>query len=536
MSSLKIEAQWLAMRKRLLRDIKKRVKLHLGHLSEEVLHYQQHYKKEFTSKWRASTKVELVNRFLTCDIAYVSDFHALNQSQRLHLRLLRSVGKKRKLTLGVEFLESAFQKELDEFLKGELSETEFLQKIQWEKRWGFNWSHYRPILNYARNNGIQVYGLNKRFRSKDGGSLSQRDSHAALCIAKLRESHDGNLLFIIFGDFHLAQDHLPKEVEKRLKKSCQTITIHQNSEKIYFQLARLGLENQVDLVRLRDDVYCVLGSPPWVKWQSYLLHLESAYDREMKEETDYTDRVTGLCRWIMDDLNLRLNLNTLSVYGAEDEKIMEIFVKSLEKKEALLACKLAEMNRTFLIPQTGVGYLSQHTINHGATLAGYYIHARLSKQSSLCWNLPRDFRRLVWLEVIAYFCSKLINHRRKTETLQDIRSFLLMDSGSDEEKEVFSLALDRRMDDLYLLEGKKRKKKLFKPKLKISYWQVAKLLGGLMGEQLYDGYRIGVIPQAQVRKMLRYSLDNKDFLDFYLDVLKTLEEVPISFISKKERL
>ena len=204
MHSFKTETKWLSTRKKLLRDIQKRVSQHLGHLSPEVQAYQEIYEKEFSKKWRASTKVELIGHLLKSDLAYSSDFHAFNQSQRLHLRLLRSLQGRRNVVLAVEFLESQHQEELELFLEEKISEKEFLKRVDWHRRWGFNWLHYRPLLEYARKNGISVYGINRHFKTRSGKSLKQRDQHAARKIVEIKKQSSESLVIVIFGDFHLS--------------------------------------------------------------------------------------------------------------------------------------------------------------------------------------------------------------------------------------------------------------------------------------------------------------------------------------------
>src|SRR5262249_43919162 len=53
-----------------------------------------------------------------------------------------------------------FQPYLDAYLAGSLSEDELLKKTEYFERWGFDYRLYRPILLYAKEQGIPVIALN----------------------------------------------------------------------------------------------------------------------------------------------------------------------------------------------------------------------------------------------------------------------------------------------------------------------------------------------------------------------------------------
>ena len=64
------------------------------------------------------------------------------------------------LAIGMEMLQVPFQEPLDRWSAGLIDETALRDETQYDKRWGFDFSMYRPILEYARNRGIEVIALN----------------------------------------------------------------------------------------------------------------------------------------------------------------------------------------------------------------------------------------------------------------------------------------------------------------------------------------------------------------------------------------
>jgi hypothetical protein len=60
----------------------------------------------------------------------------------------------------MEMFQKPFQKDLDDYLSGALSEREFLKKTQYFKRWQFDYNLYREIIEYAKAKNIPVIALN----------------------------------------------------------------------------------------------------------------------------------------------------------------------------------------------------------------------------------------------------------------------------------------------------------------------------------------------------------------------------------------
>lgn len=64
------------------------------------------------------------------------------------------------IALGVEWFQKPFQKYLDEFIAGNLSEQEMLHATEYFSRWRYDYRLYRPIMQFARDNKIPVIALN----------------------------------------------------------------------------------------------------------------------------------------------------------------------------------------------------------------------------------------------------------------------------------------------------------------------------------------------------------------------------------------
>lgn len=537
--------KWIRIRKDLYLQMEKQVRHRLGEDTPELMLYHKVYEKEFQKKWTASTKEALWEQLVESRVVLIGDFHALHQSQKAQLRILRHVPKSRKVILAVEFFEAADQDKIDKFLSGKLSEREFLKAIQWQSRWGFPWEHYRPLMRWAQKHKISVRGLNKTYKKRNAATLKSRDVFAGKRIADLVKGNADHLVFVIYGDLHLAGPHIPLEIERHLGRSFakKILRIFQNSERIYFQLLARELEATTDLVRLSKNDFCLMSVPPWVKWQNYLMYLEQAYDLELDEDDDdedhfldYTDHVSRYVKIISDELGLQVSSDHLSVYTAQDAAFWSQVREKYDAQKMRWIEQMIENEISFYLPEIGAAYLARATVNHAAALAMRFVHSQVSAMKRLLSDPPEDFLGLIWLEGVAYFGSKIINHKRKTDTIADIKSSLSSKGPLDVGKEALQLALAQKMHELMVITGVPQHRLLAKPKKKWSYLVAAQLLGGMMGERLYGGYRKKLISPMTVTNFLRKPADLQSFAIAYYDLLEVIESLPAPFHSKKEKL
>lgn len=538
--------KWMRIRKDLYLQMEKQVKQRLGEDTPELMRYHKTYQAEFSKKWSVTTKESLWEQMSHSQVVLVGDFHALHQSQKAQLRILRHLPKDRPVVMAVEFFEAADQEKIDRYMSGKMSEREFLKSIQWQSKWGFPWEHYRPILRWAQKNKIRLYGLNKTYKKRNAATLKSRDVFAGKKIADLVQAHPEHLVFVIYGDLHLATSHIPSEILKHLGSSFakKILRIFQNSEKVYFQLLKQGLEASTDLVRMSHNIFCLMSVPPWVKWQNYLMYVEQAYDLGLdyddddddEDMLDYTDHVGRYVKIIADELGVAISLDELSVYTAQDSAFWsqardKYDLKKLRSIEAMISDE-----RSFYLPEIEVAYLARGTVNHAASLAMSYIHAKVSGAKTLFTEMPQDFLKLIWEEALAYFGSKIINHKRKTDTLVDIKSSLAARGPSDMGKEALQLALAQKMHELLVITGARNHRLQAKPRKKWSYVVAAGLLGGMMGERLYHGYSKKLVKAPMILSLLKKSLESEQFNMAYYEIIELIEALPAPFQSKKEKL
>lgn len=485
--------------------------------------YSSVYGREFKRPWKKSSHQELEKEVLNSSIVLGADFHAFSQSQRIHLRILRDIPQSIRVVLALECFESRHQKYLEQWLEKKISNEKLIEVVEWSKNWGFPFSHYLPLLELARERRWNVLALNQNLLKQNVATLKRRDQHAAKILVEAWQAQKPDLIYAIFGDLHLADPHLPKAIRHAAKgRELKITTVFQNAEELYFSVLKKGLEQNIDVLKAKSGKFCVLGSPPWVKWQSYLMYLEEAYDQDLDQDgLDIHDQFHSWLEFFIRDLNLSMAVPDVHVFSAHEAALDKQLKKTLTTKDLKLAAKLMAADRSYFIPHPSFAYLSRYSLNHASTLAGCALHASLSKRTKVNWNFPDDFRKSIWLECIGFFFSKLMNHKRKPENLFDVNMQLL---GSAKKSPLFKqalrLAVSERIKQLAELAGKTIKTKT--PKVdSFGYLEAARILGTHLGDELYQAFRQNRVTRPQLVQWLKKDIDADDFNLFFLTVLKS---------------
>jgi hypothetical protein len=197
---------------------------------------------------------------------------------------------------------------------------------------------------------------------------------------------------------------------------------------------------------------------------------------------------------------------------------------------------MIEDENSFYLPSLGIGYLARPTVNHAATLAAKYVHAKWSGSQKSYFEMPKDFLRQVWIEGLAYFGSKIINHKRKTDTVADVRASLASRGITGAGKESLMLALSQKMHELMVVSARPTTRPVFQPKKKSSFLVASRLLGGMMGDRLYSAYRKKLLSNVTLMSFLRRSMAEENFNIAYYEMMEIIESLPAPFRSKKEKM
>ena len=110
---------------------------------------------------RAVTFEDLLDDLDSCQITYVGEKHTNDAHHKIQLQLIQSIFKNHpNMVVAMEMFDHTYQDVLDLWSAGKLDERTFLRKTQWYANWRYDFSLYRDILNFIKENRIRLVALN----------------------------------------------------------------------------------------------------------------------------------------------------------------------------------------------------------------------------------------------------------------------------------------------------------------------------------------------------------------------------------------
>lgn len=235
------------------------------------LKYIRDFSEAFRDYLRTLADHELKQKYSAADVILLGDYHALAASQEFAAILLNQLTQdKRPVVLALEMVFSRDQYILDEWLRGETSEAELRAALRYDDEWGYDWEPFAYLLRQAKKLGCPVYGIDLKPRG-NMRKIAARDHHAAGQIAQIRRAHPEARVLTLFGEAHLAPNHLPQWL-RLLRPRDRVLTVLQNLDELYWRAAG-DLCDNVHGVQVSDDVLCVFNATPLEKYESYRIYL-----------------------------------------------------------------------------------------------------------------------------------------------------------------------------------------------------------------------------------------------------------------------
>jgi hypothetical protein len=549
----------IELQKEILEETKDEMKESSGEFPKGIKKYFKEYKSEILTYSEFSNRKELIDSILSSDIVYVGDYHTLGQAQKAFSRILSNVLQHRKdIIIGMEMVFISSQRHLDKYINGELNDKDFLHSIKYMQRWGFNWHNYKPIFQIAIDNKLKIQALNFSAHRKRN-PLKLRDMKAAETIAKLTNSNPGKLILVFFGDMHVASCHLPKYTRAELEKleiKRKDLIIFQNSDELYFKLVQANKENQVEVLKLKNNSYCIMNTTPYIKYQSRLhwnenknYYLCKFYDIGMSEKTcgddinfeeDIKELLESISRYFILSSSEDPNFQAFTYDSISLHKIVSINKK--QKQELKSKIKFHE---SFFLPELNFICLKNPNTNHMAEQAAIYLYYSNSLlDESKLGSIDIYFVRII-INTIGYLCSKIINPKRKCSMLKDHQLFIEIYRNKklkpklNRQKEV-SHAVMRHYEILEkglncISELRSRFRFLASYDIE-TYGFLSESIGHILGENLFYAILQDKINRKQIRKLFfqDFKIPGSSFAE-YIDLEMTSRKVKMQYDSKSER-
>jgi len=473
-------------------------------------HNRRKYLREFNEAYRNYDSVldsqQIQGTLHSADVVLIGDYHALPAAQRYAASLIeqRALAGDRPVVLGVETIFARDQHILDEWWRREIDESELRQRIRFDLDWGYDWTPFHELLVMARDHAEAVYGLDCMPR-EDLRKIGARDRHAAAKIAEIRERHPNAVIFVLFGESHLAPNHLPSTLREQIP-GTKVLTVLQNIDALYWRAAGERVD-KVEGVRVNDDVLCVFNATPLEKYESYRLFLDQ-WSR-CDDGPDFAPTIYNL----IDSLARFLEINRYSPHNGTQPKFLvdmlpevyrgpsDAMLRRLlsrkgiaeQEREAMLTS--VEENGSAYLPSVNAFYVREFQMIHAAEDATRFLH-------QACQGLPhrlnghvegdsangdgvRDrspvdkfYARLIE-HAVAYFGSRVLYPSRP---------------APDDSSPLSRAACEKAAQAAARADASR-------------YESAAQELGYRIGSQIYDAYLAGKVAPRGLRRLFLAHLD-----------------------------
>jgi hypothetical protein len=499
--------------------------------------YLQDFTQAFRSYEVTLDACEVGRAVRDADLLLIGDYHALPAAQNFAEKLLEnraSVGD-RPVVLGLETIFSRDQHILEEWFDGEIDEAELRERIRFDFDWGYDWAPFYQLLETAREHSDGIYGLDCMPR-EDLRKIGARDRHAADKIAEIRDLHPDAAIFVLFGESHLAPQHLPEVLRERLPKE-RTLTVLQNVDALYWRAAGEPQEN-VEAVRVEHDILCVFNATPLEKYESYRLYLE----RWRREEGSGPDLgptmynlIEGLLRFL--NINRYSSHNTTQpkflvdlmpeVYSRESDSTLRRLLsrKGVGDEEREVMLSRVEARGCAYLPAINAFYVREFRMMHATEDAARFLHQacrglphRLTAQGLAQLGSEDAFYSTVLENALGYLGSRVLYPARPALHESDLSQMYDMTREDIEHEtglhfdeavaalDVLLLHRGWEKDSASLAESPQAIREAIERRGEGIEYLTANL-GQLLGSDLYDAYLDGRLTRTALRHIFLTHLE-----------------------------
>lgn len=517
--------------------LRTQLKKQRGPMPRSQRDYAERYRREFRSSRGVVSTQELIDEVRLADVVMCGDYHTLGQAQKTVLRILRRVlpdlrSKGKRVILALEMLRPSDSDFVSAYLFDELPESDLLRKIDFKHRWGVGWSAYRRLMRAAHRMGVEIQGLS----TPSPQTLAARDRYAADRLSEMCERPD-TVVFVLFGDLHLAAGHLPKSLKRSLAKrglKRRAVVIHQNAEGLYWKFAKEARWQERALVtRLGVGRFCIVNTPPWIKLHSYSQWLEKnklsssarfselheapirswltekqidresvrrrleahATDDGTQDEIDYT----GELRDILCEIG---KVFALPAEGSDRFSLAwpsdPSFLDRIDAAHGFGAPEIETLLHrigafdTLFIPRENLLFMGSLNFNRAVHEASVALFATSTGVAMPLGASDERFYVTVWLQALGFLGSKVYNPNRKCAGVSDVISMAQgFRSGSFGQKICLGAKIHLEAEAANQFKPfSLRRLELVSQQLEVNHsyfiFEVASVLGRMMGQALFS--------------------------------------------------
>lgn len=107
------------------------------------------------------TPNSLLPEITRSNVVYLGETHDSSKDHQAQLEIIQTLYQlKPNLVIAMEMFQRPFQPVLERYLVGDLTEAELITRSQYNRRWGFDWELYAPIVRFAKEKRLPIVALN----------------------------------------------------------------------------------------------------------------------------------------------------------------------------------------------------------------------------------------------------------------------------------------------------------------------------------------------------------------------------------------
>ena len=509
--------------------------------------YLRDFQEAFLTYEAVLTRHQLDQMLFASDIILIGDYHALSSSQRYAAEVVRKLAEGgHEVVLALETVFARDQHILDEWLAGEIEDDELRERIRFDSDWAYDWTPISELFHTAANAGARVYGLDCMPRG-DLRRIHLRDRHAAEKISELRAQHPGAKIVILFGESHLAPNHLPLQIKQRCP-DASLLTVLQNIDSLYWRAA--GERAHVDAVRVSKDIVCVFNATPLEKYETYRLYI----DRWRQERTCQPDLAPTFYN-LADALLRSLSIDKYAPAGESSKYLVDVlpevycrttdeqFRKLLsrgavdEQEQSAAIASLAQRGIIY-VPRLNAVLVREFHMSSGTEEAARFLHhacrGTVGRAANSITTPENDFYKAVISEALADFGARMLFPARPVKREAELYALYSLDREAVEDMGLCTYREFMQMIDFLVLHKDYEASALHYreiPKLLSEgvLWDGGRrsyntrMLGGMLGSELHDAYLHGRITKRFLRSLYFRDLE-RDARTLYFVVVRRLRK------------
>lgn len=398
-----------------------------------LIDYSRKFEQSLPRRFKKINREDFFTGIVDADVILYGDFHTLKQSQKGFVCLLKELAvfnPSRPRLIAMEAFQAKQQEALDLLQQQKITEQDFLRRIDYEKTWGFPWRNYQRIINYALSTKTPIFGINGSSKGKSKNKLAQRDRFGAEKLTQLARQFPQHQILCITGEYHLADQQLPAALSHSLQKAGikhkKIVRVVANIDQYYFSLNFPSEFTISHYLYLKKNLYCLMDTPPWVKWHSYTFWEEQRNDNlqldsrerlynEIMIDLDY--HVLSLVSDLVKFFKFSSNPVILTLFnlasGTPEKIISQAQQQKLVAPHILktVAVRLA-LDEFFYVAKSKTILLTRVSLNNLAEAAGQFLYDTVSRANFKETAVNNFYQRVIRF-TLGILCSKIINPKRK---------------------------------------------------------------------------------------------------------------------------